>query len=88
MLPCIAAVATATFIGTKTLKSNASENNALLIANMEALSQSSDSFDPSSLPCYSDFVLAKGCSVILCDNCCRVDGKPTPFARKSTCGEG
>ena len=27
MLPCIAAVATATFVGTKSLKANASESN-------------------------------------------------------------
>ena len=38
LLPCIAAVAIATFVGTKALKSNASESNALLMANVEALS--------------------------------------------------
>lgn len=38
MLPCIAAVATATFVGTKSLKANASESNDLLMANVEALS--------------------------------------------------
>lgn len=38
MLPCIAAVAIATYIGTKTLKANASESNALLMTNVEALS--------------------------------------------------
>lgn len=43
MLPCIAAVAIATFVGTKTLRSNASENNALLMENVEALSSGSDS---------------------------------------------
>ena len=37
MLPCIAAVAIATFVGTKTIKSNASKNS-LLMANVEALS--------------------------------------------------
>lgn len=38
MLPCIAAVAIATFVGTKAFKSNASGSNALLMANVEALS--------------------------------------------------
>lgn len=38
MLPCITAVAIATYIGTKTLKTNASESNALLMTNVEALS--------------------------------------------------
>jgi hypothetical protein len=37
MLPCIAAVAIATFVGTKTMKSNALESNDLLLANIEAL---------------------------------------------------
>ena len=40
MLPCIAAIAIATFVGTKTLKSNASECDELLLANTEALSMS------------------------------------------------
>lgn len=38
MLPCIAAVAFATFVGTKFLKTNVSESNGLLMANVEALS--------------------------------------------------
>jgi len=38
MLPCIAAVAIATFIGTKALKSNANESNSILMENVEALS--------------------------------------------------
>ncbi|MDD6783571.1 MAG: hypothetical protein PUD79_03315 [Prevotellaceae bacterium] len=37
-LSCIAAVAIATFVGTKTLKSNAHEENALILSNVEALS--------------------------------------------------
>jgi len=39
MLPCIAAVAIAAFVGTKTLKSSACESNGLLMANVEALSR-------------------------------------------------
>ena len=39
LLPCIAAFAIATFVGAKALRSNASESNALLMANVEALSE-------------------------------------------------
>ncbi|MDY3063754.1 MAG: hypothetical protein SOW56_06980 [Bacteroidaceae bacterium] len=39
MLSCIAVVAIATFVGTKTLKSNAHEENSLLAQNVEALSE-------------------------------------------------
>ena len=41
-LPCIAAVAIATFVGAKSFKTNASESNDLLLANVEALSTPSD----------------------------------------------
>ena len=37
LLPCIAAVAIATVVGTKTFKSNSDESNELLMANVEAL---------------------------------------------------
>ena len=37
MLPCIAAIAIATFVGTKAFKSNASKENCLFLANVEAL---------------------------------------------------
>ena len=37
LLPCIAAVAIATVVGTKAFKSNADESNELLMANVEAL---------------------------------------------------
>lgn len=39
LLPCIAAVAIGMFVGTKTIKSNANENSALLMENVEAISQ-------------------------------------------------
>lgn len=39
LLPCIAAVAIATFVGAKSFKTNASESNELLLANVEALSE-------------------------------------------------
>lgn len=38
MLPCIAAVAIATFVGKKTMESNAYEKNSILMENVEALS--------------------------------------------------
>lgn len=37
LLPCIAAVAIATFVGAKSFKTNANESNELLLANVEAL---------------------------------------------------
>lgn len=42
LLPCIAAVAIATVVGTKTLQSNADESNELLMANVEALTDGED----------------------------------------------
>ncbi len=42
LLPCIAAVAIATYVGAKSFKTNASESNNLLLANVEALSSGSD----------------------------------------------
>ena len=39
LLPCIAAVAIATFVGAKSLRTSAYESNELLLANVEALSQ-------------------------------------------------
>ena len=41
-LPCIAAVAIATFVGAKSFKTNAYESNELLLANVEAMSNGSD----------------------------------------------
>lgn len=41
-LPCIAVVAIATYVGAKSFKTNASESNNLLLANVEALSSGSD----------------------------------------------
>lgn len=42
LLPCIAAVAIATFVGAKSFKTNAYESNDLLLANVEAMSNGSD----------------------------------------------
>ena len=38
MLPCIAAVAIVTFVGKKTMESNAYEKNSIMMENVEALS--------------------------------------------------
>ena len=45
LLPCIAAVAIATFVGTKTLKSNAYSANSLLLQNVEALTDDNEADD-------------------------------------------
>jgi len=45
LLPCIAAVAIATFVGAKSFKTNASESNELLLQNVEALSQNNKNKD-------------------------------------------
>ena len=42
LLPCIAAVAIATFVGAKSFQTNAYESNELLLANVEALSNPPD----------------------------------------------
>lgn len=39
MLPCIVAVAIATFVGKKTFESSALERNNIMLENVEALSQ-------------------------------------------------
>ena len=39
MLPCVAAVSIAAFVGTTTIKSNSSNSNSLLMENIEAMSQ-------------------------------------------------
>lgn len=39
MLPCVAAVAIATFVGKKTFESNTNGTNSLLMQNVEALTQ-------------------------------------------------
>lgn len=43
LLPCIAAVAIATFVGAKSFKTSAYESNDLLMQNVEALTQSTNS---------------------------------------------
>jgi len=59
MLPCIAAVAIATFVGKKTLDSHAFESDGLLVQNVEALADpdvpSSIGYNSTHLKCY-DYV--------------------------------
>lgn len=50
MLPCIAAVAIATFVGKKTFEKNAFDSNAMLTQNVEALSQGDDGIEVAD--CY------------------------------------
>ena len=49
LLPCIAAVAIATFVGTTPFDSNVGGSNNLLLANVEALSENEGS--PNSVKC-------------------------------------
>lgn len=65
MLPCIAAVAIATFVGKKTFESSALERNNILLENVEALSQGDDGdYDASDCnsgePRYSFVKVASG----------------------------
>ena len=57
MLPCIAAVAIATFVGKKTFESHAYETSSLLMQNVEALSQSGgdEGGNGDDSPCSSGF---------------------------------
>ena len=54
LLPCIAAVAIATFVGAKTFKSNAVESDDLLMANVEALSAREEGDTYIAEKCYYD----------------------------------
>lgn len=70
MLPCIAAVAIATFVGKKTFESHAFGSNDLLIANVEALASGGESFnDGVKITCYTSFVYELGASVVDCSTC-------------------
>lgn len=50
MLPCMAAVAFATVVGAKTLRSNEFESNSLLLANVEALADGEEYEYPNGYP--------------------------------------
>ena len=63
-LSCIAAVAIATFVGTKVLQSNACENG-LLTQNVEALSKS----ESGGLDCYKHSIYKHGSQILYCDQC-------------------
>lgn len=54
-LPCIAAVAIATFVGAKSLRTNASDGNSLLLQNIEALAEEGDESAPED-----DLVICSG----------------------------
>ena len=73
VLPCIAAVAIATFVGTKTLGTNASESNPLLSRNVEALaSASSESANSNPTICYPESKVAKSHTYYDCRTCEKV----------------
>ena len=50
MLPCIAAVAIATFVGKKTFESHAYETSSLLMQNVEALAEKGEYDFPDGFP--------------------------------------
>lgn len=56
MLPCIAAVAIATFVGAKSFQINAYENDNLLMQNVEALTQNTgdESYPEERAKCISE----------------------------------
>ncbi len=55
MLPCIAVVAIATFVGTKTLESNVNESNNLLLANVKALTNpEGEPYPEERIKCIND----------------------------------
>ena len=83
LLPCIAAVAIATVVGTKTFKSNADERNELLMANVEALSQGESS--KKVYTCYSTITEKDGCQVRYCQTCTFVPGTDVWYSFSSTC---
>lgn len=67
MLPCIAAVAIATFVGKKTLESHAYETSSLLMQNVEALSANAepggdddDNSECLGIPIYEDVGVLSG----------------------------
>ena len=77
LLPCIVAVAIATSVGTKIIKSNANESNNLLIQNVEALSSGVDAGSTTKHPCnHSITTSSKGTTVRYCADCTPHDGEP------------
>ena len=70
LLPCIAAVAIATFVGAKTFKSNAEESNDLLMANVEAMSQEEGS--GNYIICYHESKVRKGWTYYKCGSCSQI----------------
>ena len=79
MLPCIAAVAIATFVGKKTLDSHAFESDGLLVQNVEALADpdvpSSIGYNSTHLNgknqgiCWTSPLSSKACHSHSCSNC-------------------
>ena len=81
MLPCIAAVAIATYVGKKTFESHANETSSLLMQNVEALSGEVDNnVENNGCKTNSVFILRK--------NKC-IHGNPIGFlGTKYSCAKG
>ena len=80
-LSCIAAVAIATFIGTKTLQSNAQENG-LLAQNVEALSRPEGG---KWVKCWSGYSYHPGYQIRYCGTCELVPGTRAFLSYQSEC---
>lgn len=88
LLPCIAAVAIATFVGAKTFKSNAIESDDLLMANVEAMADG-ESREVIEVDCYaklSDVWFAYG-NVLKCPEGTFIGESAYPSGHRYTCGK-
>ena len=83
MLPCIAAVAIATYVEKKTFETNACKYKSLLILNVEALSTQEST--PKEYTCYSTITEKDGCLVRYCQTCTYVPGTDTWYAPSHKC---
>ncbi|MBR5989125.1 MAG: hypothetical protein IK003_06350 [Prevotella sp.] len=82
MLSCFAAVAIATFVGTKTLQSNAYEANGLLAQNVEALSKPEAN---QRIKCYYSYHYQQGYQIVYCGTCKYVQGTFDFWASQHEC---
>ena len=86
MLPCIAAVAIATFVGKKTFESHAFESNDMLVSNVEALA-SGESNPQKQYTCYSSIHEKDGCQVRYCPTCDFIPGTDDLTCRVGMCSK-
>jgi hypothetical protein len=83
LLPCIAAVAIATFVGAKSFKTSASESNELLLANVEALTNPPEG--DGQFPKYKNKTTIKTYSEVKFEYGTDENGKNVKFEYKRNC---